>query len=77
MNVRRKRGPKNRRTNGNKRQRGGATFMCPRCNSISRVTRTTRFADGIVIRERKCLKRGHIFETEERMPRKAPRRKVA
>jgi transcriptional regulator NrdR family protein len=47
-----------------KRPRGGASFTCPKCKSVSRVTRTKRLGK-MVWRERKCLRCGHEFVTEE------------
>jgi transcriptional regulator NrdR family protein len=47
------------------RERGGATFACPKCHGISRVTRTKNQHDGIVIRERVCKECGNEFATSE------------
>jgi transcription elongation factor Elf1 len=50
------------------RERGGATFVCPSCHSRSRVLRTTRSENSkAVIRHRRCLKCGTMFETQETM----------
>jgi hypothetical protein len=46
------------------RERGGASFICPKCGEISRVTRTTRH-NKTVVRERRCLECDHLFATKE------------
>lgn len=63
-----------RRKQKPKRERGGATFMCPECNGISRVTRTKRSEKGFIIRERECNNCGIKFETREYQKRENGRR---
>jgi hypothetical protein len=46
------------------RVRGGATFLCPVCRALSKVTRTQRVSEFLVRRDRLC-RRGHRFETVE------------
>lgn len=65
------------------RERGGATFACPKCHSVSRVTRTKKLPNGAVLRERVCNECGRTFATHEirtklvRHPVGRPRRKAA
>lgn len=48
------------------RARGGASILCPKCNSPSHVIITKRLEHGLVRRERECLARhGHRFFTCE------------
>jgi len=47
------------------RERGGATFCCPKCRSLSRVMRTARPDHNTVLRQRRCMKCEYIFNTKE------------
>jgi transcription elongation factor Elf1 len=60
------------KTNGSRRrrviptrERGGATFICPKCKSLSRVMRTARPDYRTVLRQRRCMKCELIFNTKE------------
>lgn len=59
-----------------KRQRGSASFRCPKCGAPSRVMRTSlgarlkRSPRNFVLRTRVCISRArHRFTTEERSRR--------
>ena len=52
-----------------KRERGGATLVCPNCAELTCVTRTKRLPKGPVERERRCVKCGRKFATKEIMKR--------
>jgi transcription elongation factor Elf1 len=54
-----------RRRRANQRERGGATFICPTCGSLSRVMRTARPTDSAVLRQRRCMKCDLLFNTVE------------
>jgi hypothetical protein len=58
---------RSRRRRAYQRERGGATFICPKCMSLSRVMRTARPNDpgDIVLRQRRCLECDLIFNTKE------------
>jgi DNA-directed RNA polymerase subunit M/transcription elongation factor TFIIS len=51
----------------NGRQRGGATFSCPKCYGITRVRRTSKLkaADEVILRSRQCTACDHLFSTQE------------
>lgn len=50
-----------------KRSRGGASYLCPKCDKPTHVIITRRDEDGAVRRVRQCLRRGHKFQTVERL----------
>jgi hypothetical protein len=52
-----------------KRERGGATLVCPNCAELTCVTRTKRLPKGPVERERRCVKCGRKFATKKIMKR--------
>lgn len=55
-----------RRRRGYQRERGGATFICPKCKSLSRVMRTARPDPGNTVwRQRRCMECEFTFNTKE------------
>lgn len=52
-----------------KRRRGGASILCTRCKTPTRVTRTVRTKNTVVERERRCPSCGdQTITREERVP---------
>jgi transcriptional regulator NrdR family protein len=51
--------------NTKKRERGGASILCPLCERPSRVLQTRRSDDGTVRRERLCPACSAVFDTNE------------
>jgi transcriptional regulator NrdR family protein len=50
------------------RKRGGASMLCPKCQSPSRVIQTRRHGEDEhleIVRDRECLKKSHRFKTTE------------
>jgi hypothetical protein len=54
-----------------KRERGGASILCPQCDRPSRVLQTRRNDRGVVWRERTCLHCDIVFDTNEKRLRTA------
>jgi hypothetical protein len=54
-----------------KRERGGASILCPQCERPTRVLQTRRNDDGTVRRERTCLSCSVVFDTNEKRLRTA------
>ena len=48
------------------RPRGGASYPCPHCDSVSHVVLTRR-RDGRVFRRRQCLECEEVFDTMEEL----------
>jgi transcription elongation factor Elf1 len=56
---------KKRKKKVQKRSRGGASYLCPRCQHPSHVVVTRREEDGDIRRYRECGPCGHKFTTLE------------